>query len=81
MVTRDPSKNQIKIEINVSSIDELFNYQKGLMSLLGRIQIDNCDTRLKENLKSVYKLLSHLLIDKEFPCTDEDKQNNKKNSA
>lgn len=66
MVQFEGKNSQLKIIIPISSMDELTRYQKGIMGLLNKIEVGNCDPVLKENLKSVYELLSHLLPDKDF---------------
>lgn len=53
-----------RIVIPISDMEELANYQKGLMGVLRKVEVGNCDPALKENLKCVYELLSHLVPDK-----------------
>ncbi|MEO9805261.1 MAG: hypothetical protein ABJF04_18530 [Reichenbachiella sp.] len=66
MVSYNQNKNTLEVNISVPGICELYDYQKGLLGILGEIQINDCDELLKENLKSVYKLLGHLLLDSNF---------------
>lgn len=66
MVRYNPRENQLKIIIPKAGIEELYRYQKGLLNTLGKIEIENCNADFKEDLKSVYELLSHLLLDKAF---------------
>lgn len=54
-----------RIVISIASMDELAKYQRGLLGVLGKVEVGNCDPRLKEDLKSVYELLSHLVPDKD----------------
>lgn len=58
--------DQLKIIIPVAGIEELYRYQKGILGILGRIEIDDCNPIFKEDLKAVYQLLTHLLVDKAF---------------
>lgn len=53
-----------RIVIPVLDLEELAKYQKGLMGVLNKVEVGNCDPELKENLKYVYELLSHLVPDK-----------------
>jgi len=66
MISYIQNKNELQVTIPVQGIQELYRYQKGLLGVLAEIQISGCDEKLKENLKSVYQLLSHLLLDTEF---------------
>lgn len=65
MMEFDETTSTLKIIIPVSSMDEVEKYHKGLLGVLRKIEIDNCDPTLRENLKSVYELLSHLTIDED----------------
>ncbi len=42
--------------------DELESYQKGILRLLSKVELDRCDETLKEDLKSIFRLLNHLVI-------------------
>jgi hypothetical protein len=53
-----------KIPIPDFGIEEIHNYKKGIIGILGKIEIDINDELMKENLMSVYKLLNHLSQDK-----------------
>lgn len=64
MIVHDPSKNQLKIEIPLTGLDDLSKYQNALLSMLRRVSIDKNDYQFKEDLKTVYSLLSHTLLDK-----------------
>jgi hypothetical protein len=66
MIEYDSNQNPLKIIIPVSGIDEVYRYQKGVLTILSKIEIDNCKPSFKEDLKAVYELLSHLLLNKEF---------------
>jgi len=60
MLVHDHFKKQLKVEFEISTIEELHSYEKGIRGILRKIEIANCDEELKENLKAVYELLSHL---------------------
>lgn len=53
-----------RIVIPISDMEELANYQNGLMGVLSKVEVDNCNPQLQENLNYVYELLSHLIPDK-----------------
>lgn len=53
-----------RIVIPLSGMEELTKYQKGLMGILRKVEVGNCDPTMKENLNYVYELLSHLVTDK-----------------
>jgi hypothetical protein len=72
MIVHDTAKKQLKIVIPVSSVAELGKYQKGLLNLLKRINIEKCDPQFKDDLAAVYELLSHILMEKEFPSQHDD---------
>ncbi|MCG8321289.1 MAG: hypothetical protein MI921_17430 [Cytophagales bacterium] len=65
MTEYNQKENYLKITIPLSGIDELQDYKNGILRVLKEIEIDNISGELKDSLKSVYKLLSHLsLIEK-----------------
>ncbi len=71
MIEYNQNENQLTIKIPVAGIQELYAYQKSILALLGEIEIDKCSQSLIENLKSVYRLLGHLLLDGEFLSENE----------
>lgn len=66
MVEFDTDRNQFKICIPVSNLKDIHRYHQSIISVLDRIEIDECDPVLKEDLNAVYELLSQLLPDKNF---------------
>lgn len=62
-MTHNNNNHALTVTIPVAGVDELHKYQKGLLAVLSEINIDTCDEELKENIKTVYQLLNHLLID------------------
>ena len=71
MIEYNQKENQLKITIPLSGIQELCDYQKGILGILRQIEIDKCGPKLTENLKSVYKLLDHLVLDQDFLSQNE----------
>jgi hypothetical protein len=60
MIEIEINRTQLLIEIPIKNIDELTRYQEGIMGLLRRIEVGDCDPELKENIKIIYGLLMQL---------------------
>lgn len=60
MIEYSQKENQLKITIPLSGFQELYDYKNAILRLLKKIEIDDCNPELVNNLKSVYKLLMHL---------------------
>ena len=58
-------QNQLKITISVADFEELQKFQRGIINLLSRVEIDDCNPDAKEEIKSLYKLL--LLLNESTP--------------
>lgn len=52
--------SSLKIVIPMRNMNELAKYQKGLLGVLHKVEVDHRDLELAENLKYVYLLLTHL---------------------
>lgn len=63
MIVFDKENGTIHIQIPLCGYDELLKYQKSILGVLREIEIQDCRPELKEHLKKVYELLSHLLMD------------------
>ncbi|MEO7989265.1 MAG: hypothetical protein ABI663_06970 [Chryseolinea sp.] len=63
MRNSEKGKNKLVIEIPDASIQDLHRFRKSLLTVLAKVNIENCDAEFKESLKSVYELLSHLKMD------------------
>lgn len=48
------------VRIPVSSIDDIARYQKSLINVLDKVEIDDCNPAFREDLAMVYRLLSLL---------------------
>jgi hypothetical protein len=59
----ETGENGLVIVIPDAGVQDLRRFRKGLLSILSKITIENCDSEFKENLKAVYELLSHLQIE------------------
>ena len=66
MIDYNQDQSKMTITIPVSGIAELYSYQKGIMSLLSMVELENCDEELQDNLAYVYRLMNHLLLDDQF---------------
>jgi hypothetical protein len=60
------NNEELRISIPISGIETLTNYQTGLLGLLRRIEIGNCDPELKEHIKAVYELLTQLRLNEDL---------------
>jgi hypothetical protein len=58
------------ITIPVMDLQELNNYQKGIIELLARVHLEECTSHQLENIKAIYSLLSHLTIKNDFLLKD-----------
>lgn len=58
------SNSRLKIVINLADSDELHRYQRSMINLLSKIDITDCNPEVREDVKSLYRLLSHLMINK-----------------
>lgn len=77
MILQDSEKNQLKIEIPITSLDEWTKYHNALLSILRKISIDKCDPQFKDDLKVIYELLSHFQINTKDITTVIDKRQEK----
>jgi len=66
MVHYNSTQAQFEIIIPLQKVDDLLRYQKGMLKLLGQIEIGDCNSDLKENLMAVYEILSHFGMDTDF---------------
>jgi len=64
----DHEKN--KVWIPISSMDDIERYQKSLISVLDKVEIDDCNPEFREDLATVYRLLSILISAGEPPCQE-----------
>lgn len=53
---------KLKIEIPIASLDDLERYRSALLSVLRRVNINACDTQFKDDLKTVYALISRMTV-------------------
>lgn len=60
----------LKIIIPISDSEELFRYQRGLINLLSKVEIGDCNPEVRDDVKSVYRLLSHLVDNKNSILND-----------
>ncbi|MDN5215036.1 hypothetical protein QQ020_23345 [Fulvivirgaceae bacterium BMA12] len=66
MIVYNEKENLLKITIPLLGIEELRDYQNGVLGVLRQIEIDDCNPELMGHVMSVYKLLGHIMVDKEF---------------
>jgi len=63
MIIYDSNEKQLKLEIPLKGIEDVTLYQNALLRILGRINIESNDKELKEDLKTIYKLLAYTEMD------------------
>jgi hypothetical protein len=66
MIEFNADQNEFRICIPVSNIDDVHRYHQSIINILDRIEIDECSTEFREDLNSVYELLSKLIPHQEF---------------
>lgn len=64
MVEYFPSKNEARITIRVNGLKDLHRYRESLLRILDRIEIGNCTNELRNDLASIYELLTELSPEK-----------------
>lgn len=79
-MANEEKKSGFRMVIPISSEDELTNYRRGIMALLRKVEIDDCDSELIENLKSVYDLLSRFQVEGSAQIVTNTKNRNRKSS-
>jgi hypothetical protein len=72
MIELSADQNHIRICIPVSDVKDINRYHKSLINVLDRVEIDDCNPEFRENLITVYELLSHLVPSKEFLITEKE---------
>lgn len=66
MIEFNTDKKQLRICIPVSNLKAIDKYHASIINMLDRIEIDDCNPTLRENLNAIYELLSHLQPDEDF---------------
>ena len=81
MIVYNEKKNLLKITIPISAVEELENYQDGVLEVLRLIDIEDCDPELTRHVMSVYKLLGHIMLDEKFFSKNKKSASEHKNST
>lgn len=66
MIEYNEKEDQLKITIPLSGIEELCDFQSGVLGVLRQIDINSASKELIANVMSVYKLLGHISLDEGF---------------
>ncbi|MDN5214696.1 hypothetical protein QQ020_21635 [Fulvivirgaceae bacterium BMA12] len=66
MIVFNEKEDQLKITIPLSGIEELSDYQSGILGVLRQIDINTAGKELIAHVMSVYKLLGHVSLEEEF---------------
>jgi len=70
MKVEDGKEPRYTITIPVMDLYELGNYQKGILGLLAKVNLEHCDPHELQNIKAVYTLLSHLTLNSNLLLKD-----------
>jgi len=62
MIEYDGKLRQFKITILVANEGDVKKYRDGILKILNKVEIDRNDLSLINDLKSVYELLNHLMV-------------------
>ena len=81
MIVYNEKKNLLKIIIPLSGVEELEGYQDGVLEVLRKIDIEDCDPELIRHVMSVYKLLGHIMLDEKFFFKNNKSSSDHKDSA
>lgn len=57
-------KSDFKIEIPISSSEDVKRYKSALLNMLAHVIIDDVDEKLQDDLKTIYALLLHFELNK-----------------
>ncbi|MDN5211851.1 hypothetical protein QQ020_07305 [Fulvivirgaceae bacterium BMA12] len=66
MIESDHHENPKWVQITLSGIHELSDYQNGVLGILKEIEINESGQVFKEDLKLIHRILNYLLVDNEF---------------
>jgi hypothetical protein len=83
MIEYNGAKRPCKIVIPVSGQHDLLRYQRGVLGILGEVELCECDPALKEDVKAVFNLLSHMVSGNNtlLKLSKADKRRNKKKAV
>ncbi len=62
MKASNAMKMALKLEIPITNLDDLERYRNALLSVLRRVNINACDTQFKDDLKTVYALITRMTV-------------------
>ncbi|MDN5210479.1 hypothetical protein QQ020_00420 [Fulvivirgaceae bacterium BMA12] len=80
MIVYNEKEGQLKIIIPLSGIEELCDYQSGILGVLRQIDINTASKELSAQVMSVYKLLGHISLEEEFFAQKEKLKSGQKKS-
>jgi len=60
MATFTSQEDPFCIIIPISDIDEIHQYKRSILNVLGKVNLDECDPESIDHVKVVYALLNHL---------------------
>lgn len=70
MRSKDPN-HKLQITIPISDVGELNQYRESIIKLLSLVEISDCNAETRQEVKSLYKLLSHFELSQQIQLNEE----------
>lgn len=70
MVELNREKKVLKVCIPASGPEDAQRYHRSILKILQKIEVDDCEPGIREDLNNIYELLSHLLTSSELLSVD-----------
>lgn len=61
MIEYNSAKRPCRIIIPISGQQDILRYQRGMLGILGKIELCGCEPSLTQDVKAVFHLLSHMV--------------------
>lgn len=71
MTTYNSHENCLVITLQGKNLHDLTDYRRSILALLARVEIENCNSEIKTDLKLIYGLLSHLQTREEIIANEQ----------
>lgn len=62
MANKDTTSFPYVVRIPLTRPEELQNYQRAILGVLDQVELTDCSPEQLENLRWIYRLLSHLIL-------------------
>lgn len=74
MTTYNSQKGCLVVTLPNRNPNDLSDYRRSILALLARVEIENCSSEIKSDLKLIYDLLYHLQTEEEILANEQDLQ-------